>query len=73
MPARNITVRDCVLWAGRGVSIGSEVSGGIDGVYISDNRLLGPSEHGYHIKTSSDRGGMFWHDSNHDEIGVTGQ
>lgn len=57
MASRNITVRDCTFWAGRGVSIGSEVSGGIDGVYISNNRLLGPSEHGYHIKTSSDRGG----------------
>lgn len=57
IPSRNITVRGNVHLAGRGISIGSEVSGGVEGVVIEDVQHLGPSEHGLHIKTSGSRGG----------------
>jgi polygalacturonase len=58
MPSRNITVRYNTHLAGRGISIGSEVSGGVENVRIEDTLHLGPSEHGLHIKTSSTRGGF---------------
>jgi polygalacturonase len=35
MPSRNITVRGNVHLAGRGISIGSEVSGGVEGIVFS--------------------------------------
>ena len=58
MPSQNITVRNNVFWQGRGISIGSEVSGGVSDVLIAANTLHGPSEHGIHIKTSAARGGF---------------
>jgi polygalacturonase len=58
LPSRNITVRRNTHLAGRGISIGSEVSGGVLDVLIEDTLHLGPSEHGLHIKTSSTRGGF---------------
>lgn len=45
------------MWSGRGISIGSEVSGGVSNVRIEHNVLHGPSEHGIHIKTAWARGG----------------
>ena len=57
IPSTNITIRGNVHLAGRGISIGSEVSGGVERVLIEDVQHLGPSEHGLHIKTSATRGG----------------
>ena len=57
MPSRNITVRGNTHLAGRGISIGSEVSGGVEDVLIEDVVVVGPSEHGLHIKTAASRGG----------------
>jgi len=34
MASGNITVRNCQFLAGRGISIGSEVSGGVEDVYV---------------------------------------
>lgn len=53
-----MVARDSVLWAGRGVSIGSEVSGRVEDVLIANVSLHGPSEHGLHIKTAAARGGF---------------
>ena len=50
-------VRGNTHLAGRGISIGSEVSGGVEDVLIEDVVVIGPSEHGLHIKTSASRGG----------------
>ena len=57
LPSRNITVRGNRHLAGRGISIGSEVSGGVSDVWIEDVVHAGPSEHGLHIKTAYSRGG----------------
>ena len=57
MPSTNVTIRNATFLCGRGISIGSEVSGGVSGVLIEDVALLGPSEHGIHLKTSATRGG----------------
>ena len=57
MPSTNVTVRNATFLCGRGISIGSEVSGGVSGVLVEDVALLGPSKHGIHLKTSATRGG----------------
>ena len=53
-PTRNIYVFDCI--GNNGVAIGSELSGGIDGVYSWDCDLSS-GEAGYRIKTTRKRGG----------------
>lgn len=50
-------MRDNIHYAGRGISIGSEVSGGVEDVFVSNVHHIGPSEHGLHIKTAASRGG----------------
>jgi polygalacturonase len=67
MPSRNVTIRNNVLGTGMGMSIGSSVSGGVEGVTYSGNsmaegRYLNASTYGYwgqgaHIKTRVDYGG----------------
>lgn len=57
MPTRNVTVRNNIHRAGYGISIGSEVSGGVEDVFVSNVQHLGPSKHGLHLKTAKSRGG----------------
>jgi len=57
IPSRNVTIAGNLHLKGRGISIGSEVSGGVEDVFVRDVIHLGPSEHGLHIKTSKTRGG----------------
>jgi polygalacturonase len=38
MPSRNVTVRDNILGTGMGLSIGSSISGGVEGVMYSELR-----------------------------------
>jgi polygalacturonase len=53
IPTRNIRIFDC---RGRNdIAIGSELSGGIDGVYVRDCCFL--NSWGINIKTTADRGG----------------
>lgn len=55
-PCKNIKIFDCNSAKGHGVAIGSEISGGIDGVYIWDCNFE-KSLCGLHIKTTKKRGG----------------
>ena len=55
-PCKNIKVFDCKSEKGHGVAIGSELSGGIDGVYVWDCNFE-KSLCGLHIKTTKKRGG----------------
>lgn len=55
-PCKNIKIFDCKATKGHGVAIGSELSGGIDGVYIWDCNFE-KSLCGLHIKTTKKRGG----------------
>ncbi|MGB9456197.1 MAG: glycoside hydrolase family 28 protein [Bryobacteraceae bacterium] len=59
VPCENIVVRNCRMKDGHGgVSIGSEVSGGIRNVYMENNRMDSPHLlNGLRIKTNSYRGG----------------
>ena len=60
VPCSNIVIRDCVMKDGHGgVSIGSEVSGGIRNVFIENCQMSSPHlERGLRIKTNSYRGGV---------------
>lgn len=55
-PTKNITVRNCVFDAENGVSIGSEISGGVEGVYV-DNVTMRSFHNALYVKTSGTRGG----------------
>ncbi|HZZ56624.1 MAG TPA: glycoside hydrolase family 28 protein [Opitutaceae bacterium] len=56
-PAENIRVCDCDFLAGHGISIGSEISGGVNHVLIRDCRA-GDLMLGLQIKGTKDRGGV---------------
>lgn len=55
-PTRNVWITDCVFLRGHGISIGSEISGGISNVLIRDCKA-GPLNNGMQIKATKDRGG----------------
>lgn len=55
-PSTNIRITDCTFLHGHGLSIGSEVSGGVQNVYASNIRFEGTSN-GIRIKSGRDRGG----------------
>ena len=56
-PSRNITVRDCVFGAGHGMSIGSEMSGGVYDVRFENISGVGMGT-GIRIKSERGRGGL---------------
>ena len=58
-PCENIVVKDCKMKDGHGgVSIGSEVSGGIQNVFVDNCRMDSPHlQRALRIKTNSYRGG----------------
>jgi polygalacturonase len=59
-PTTNVIVQDCVMKDGHGgVSIGSEVSGGIKSMYLRRNQMSSPHlQRALRIKTNSYRGGV---------------
>jgi len=54
-PSRNITITDCNFEAGHGVSIGSEVAGGVQNVHVERVHFKG-TDQGIRIKAARDRG-----------------
>jgi polygalacturonase len=52
----NITVRDCKFLRGHGLSIGSQVTGGVTGITV-ENIVFEGSRYGIRIKTDRDHGG----------------
>ncbi|WP_353807661.1 glycoside hydrolase family 28 protein [Agromyces sp. SYSU T00194] len=56
-PCRDIDIRDCTIGEGLGVALGSDLSGGISDVRISDLRFEG-TDYGFRIKSSRARGGV---------------
>lgn len=64
-PTRNVTIKNCQLGHGSGITVGSEVSGGIDGVEIANTTFDGTGI-GLRIKSAKNRGGyirnIFAHD-----------
>jgi polygalacturonase len=74
-PAERIVVRNCQMRAGHGgVTIGSEVSGGVRDVYAERNTMSSPDlERGLRIKTNAARGAfvenVFMRDTEINEVG----
>ena len=57
MPSNNITIRNLTVWrGGGGISIGSEMSGGVSDMRVSDV-ILQHGSYGIEIKTGDTRGG----------------
>jgi polygalacturonase len=55
-PTRNVRITDCSFYKGHGISIGSEMSGGVSDVLVRDCQA-GPLLHGMQIKGTKERGG----------------
>jgi polygalacturonase len=60
VPAENIVIRNCRMQAGHGgVTIGSEISGGVRNVFADHNVMSSPDlQSGIRIKTNAVRGGV---------------
>ncbi len=60
VPCQNVLIRDCIMKDGHGgVSIGSEVSGGVRDILTENCRMSNPNlERALRIKTNSYRGGV---------------
>ncbi|MDR3744902.1 MAG: glycoside hydrolase family 28 protein [Acidobacteriaceae bacterium] len=54
-PSRNITITDCTFENGHGLSIGSEISGGVQNVHAERIHFKG-TDNGIRIKAARDRG-----------------
>lgn len=55
--SRNVIIRNCTLNSGvNSFAIGSELSGGVEDVFVENVRIL-RGRHGLTVKTNSDRGG----------------
>ena len=61
----DVTIRNCTILAGFGVTIGSEISGGVENIHIHHIRFEG-SDCGFRIKSSLKRGGYIKNISVHD-------
>ena len=59
-PTRNVRISNCVFRVGSGIAIGSEMSGGIENVVISDCRLFDCFSL-FCLKTARSRGGYIRH------------
>lgn len=55
-PSTDIVVKDCTFLHGHGMSIGSEVAGGVQDVHVSDITFKG-TDNGVRVKSARDRGG----------------
>lgn len=56
LPSKKIVIKNCRLGAGSGITLGSEVSGGIEDIQIMNNSFEGTGV-GFRIKSSRNRGG----------------
>jgi polygalacturonase len=57
-PSENIVIRNCNFKGLHGVVIGSEMSAGVQNVYVENCKTVGYLKRGIYIKTNADRGGF---------------
>lgn len=57
-PSENIVIRNCNFKGLHGVVIGSEMSAGVQNVYVENCRSVGYLKRGIYLKTNADRGGF---------------
>jgi len=59
-PSKDIRITDCTFLHGHGLSIGSEVSGGVENVHVARVHFKGTTN-GVRVKSNRDRGGDIGH------------
>lgn len=52
----NVTIRDNLILEGEGITLGSETSGNMRNILITNNRMRG-TQHGFRLKSAKNRGG----------------
>ncbi|MEO8254895.1 MAG: glycoside hydrolase family 28 protein, partial [Flavobacterium sp.] len=57
-PSENIVIRNCNFKGLHGVVIGSEMSAGVQNVYVENCKTVGFLKRGIYLKTNADRGGF---------------
>lgn len=57
-PSENIIIRNCNFKGLHGVVIGSEMSAGVQNVYVENCKTIGYLKRGIYLKTNADRGGF---------------
>ena len=57
-PSENIVIRNCNFKGLHGVVLGSEMSAGIQNIYVENCKSAGPLKRGIYLKTNADRGGF---------------
>ncbi|TPG38513.1 glycoside hydrolase family 28 protein [Flavobacterium pectinovorum] len=57
-PSENIVIRNCNFKGLHGVVIGSEMSAGVQNVYVENCKTAGYLKRGIYLKTNADRGGF---------------
>lgn len=57
-PSQNIVIRNCNFKGLHGVVLGSEMSAGIENIYVENCKTVGPLKRGVYLKTNADRGGF---------------
>ncbi|PAM93635.1 glycoside hydrolase [Flavobacterium sp. IR1] len=57
-PSENIVIRNCNFKGLHGVVLGSEMSAGIQNVFVENCKTVGYLKRGIYIKTNADRGGF---------------
>lgn len=53
----DVVIRDCTLYEGEGITLGSETSGGIRKIRIQNNKYIG-TNNGFRLKSAKTRGGV---------------
>lgn len=57
-PSENIVIRNCNFKGLHGVVIGSEMSAGVQNIYVENCKTAGYLKRGIYLKTNADRGGF---------------
>jgi polygalacturonase len=57
IPSRNIVIRNCRFKGHNAIAVGSEMSGGVENVFVEDCGVAGKVEYGFYLKGNRDRGG----------------
>ncbi|WP_029273491.1 glycoside hydrolase family 28 protein [Flavobacterium sp. KJJ] len=57
-PSQNIVIRNCNFKGLHGVVLGSEMSAGIQNVFVENCKTVGYLKRGIYVKTNADRGGF---------------
>ncbi len=57
IPSKNIVVRNCKFKGHNALAIGSEMSGGVNNVFVEDCSYAGNVIYGFYLKGNRDRGG----------------